>query len=53
MIKPREDHISGTFSAHRQMINACKTVTGMSEGRDHSEDLDVDERIILKWILKK
>jgi hypothetical protein len=23
------------------------------KGRDHSEDLDVDERIILKWILRK
>jgi hypothetical protein len=23
------------------------------KGRDHSEDLDVDERIILKWILGK
>jgi hypothetical protein len=32
--------------------NACKTLVKDLEGRDHFRDLDVDERIILKWILK-
>jgi hypothetical protein len=33
------------------MRNAYKTLIAKSEGRDHSETLDVDRRIILKWIL--
>jgi hypothetical protein len=34
--------MGGAFSAH-----------GRDEGRDHPEYLDVDGRIILKWILRK
>jgi hypothetical protein len=30
-----------------------KFVSGNLKGRDHSKDLGVDERIILKWFLKK
>jgi hypothetical protein len=32
---------------------ACKVLVAKSEGKDYSEDLYVDERIILKWILGK
>jgi hypothetical protein len=28
-------------------------LVGKPEGKDHSEDLSADRRIILKWILKK
>jgi hypothetical protein len=28
-------------------------LVGKPEGRDHSEDLDIDRRIILEWILGK
>jgi hypothetical protein len=33
--------------------NAYKIVVGKPEGKDHSEDLGVDGRIILEWILGK
>jgi hypothetical protein len=36
-----------------EMINANNTLVGKPEGRDHTEDLGVDGRIILEWILKK
>jgi hypothetical protein len=31
--------------------NAYKSLVGNLWGRDHSEDLDIDGRIILEWIL--
>jgi hypothetical protein len=34
-------------------INAYKILVGYLKGRDHSEDLGVDGRIILQWILRK
>jgi hypothetical protein len=33
--------------------NVYKILVGKSEGRDHSEDLGIGGRIILKWILEK
>jgi hypothetical protein len=40
---------------HRQKEkkNAYKMLVGKPKGRYHSEDLGVDGRIILKWILRK
>jgi hypothetical protein len=34
-------------------INAYKIFGREAEETDHSEDLSIDERIILKWILGK
>jgi hypothetical protein len=31
-----------------EMINACKMLVEKSEGKNHSEDLGVDGKIILK-----
>jgi hypothetical protein len=35
------------------MRNACKILVRKPEGRDHSKDLGIDEKIILEWILGK
>jgi len=37
----------------KKMRNTCKILVGDPESRDHSEDLGVDWRIILKWISRK
>jgi hypothetical protein len=36
-----------------EMTSACRILVGKPEGRDHSEDLKLDGRIILKCILDK
>jgi len=36
-----------------EIRNVCKTLVEELEGRYHSEDLGVDGRIILEWILGK
>jgi hypothetical protein len=36
-----------------EMIHAYKILIGNLEERDHSEDLGVDGRILLEWILGK
>jgi hypothetical protein len=36
-----------------EMIDAYKILGGKSEGRNHSEDLGVDRKITLEWILGK
>jgi hypothetical protein len=33
--------------------NVYKILFGRPEGRDHSEDLGIDGKIILEWILEK
>jgi hypothetical protein len=45
--------MSGACSAHGEVINACKILLQSLKGRDHSEDLGVDRRIILTRILGK
>jgi hypothetical protein len=37
----------------REVRNAHKGLVGMPEAKRSLEDLGVDERIILKWILRK
>jgi hypothetical protein len=34
------------------MINAYRILVEIPKGRNHLEDLDIGERIILMWILK-
>jgi hypothetical protein len=36
-----------------EMISAYNILVGKTEGKIHSKDLGVDERIILEWILGK
>jgi hypothetical protein len=36
-----------------EMRNAYRILVGKLKGRDHLDDLGVDTRIMLKWILKK
>jgi hypothetical protein len=36
-----------------RMRNTYKILVGKPKGRDHSEDLGIDGRIILEWILLK
>jgi hypothetical protein len=35
----------------KEMRNAYKILVGKPEGKDHEEDLGMDGRIILEWIL--
>jgi hypothetical protein len=37
----------------REVRNAYRTFVGKSEEKNHLEDLDVDGRTILEWILNK
>jgi hypothetical protein len=46
-----EDTICGACSAHGGSELHTRSWLGIL--KDHGEDLDVDGRIILKWILKK
>jgi hypothetical protein len=32
-----------------EMINMCKALIGYLKGKDHPEDLNVDDMIILEW----
>jgi hypothetical protein len=36
-----------------EMRNIFRVLLGRAEERGHLEDLDADDKIILKWILKK
>jgi hypothetical protein len=34
-------------------MNASRILVGKPEGKNHYEDINVDGRIILKWILER
>jgi hypothetical protein len=46
----KEDEKSGACRTHGRKEKLYKVLVGKHE-RDHQKDLDVDERIMLKWIL--
>jgi hypothetical protein len=45
--------MGGASRTHGVMRNAYKILAGKPKGRDYSEDLNVQRRIILKWISQK
>jgi hypothetical protein len=53
VIKSRRMTLAGHVARVGEMRNAYNFWLENLTGRDHSEDLGVDERIILEWILQK
>jgi hypothetical protein len=47
----KEDEMGRACSGQEEMRNSTKFWLESLKGRDHSEDLGVDGRIILKWTL--
>jgi hypothetical protein len=43
--------VCSIYGRHKK--NAYNILGGKLEGRDHSEDMGVDERMILEWIFGK
>jgi hypothetical protein len=52
MLSNRGGRDGGTLSSMTEIRNPCKIVVDTSEGRDHLRDLDMNRRIILKWIIE-
>jgi hypothetical protein len=53
VIKPRKMNWAGNVARIGEIRNAYKIWSENLKGRDHSEDLGVDGRIILERILRK
>jgi hypothetical protein len=53
VIKVKEDEICRICNMHEAMRNVYKIFVRNPEGEVHSEDIGVDGRIILEWILEK
>jgi hypothetical protein len=53
MIKSRRIIWAGRVARMVQMRNACNILVGKRERRYHLEDVGVDGKIILEWILGK
>jgi hypothetical protein len=52
-IKPRRMKWTGHLACLGKRKVTYRVWMGSSEGKNHLEDLGVDGRIILKWIMKK
>jgi hypothetical protein len=44
---------AGHVASIEELSNSCKILVAKPEGKDDSENLDVDREIILEWILGK
>jgi hypothetical protein len=53
MIKSRRMRWAGHVGRMGEKMNANRILVGKPEGRVHKDDLDVGERIMLKWIIDK
>jgi hypothetical protein len=49
----KEEIRAGHVARMEQMRNAYKVFVGKTEGKNHSEDVGIDGRIILEWIFEK
>jgi hypothetical protein len=45
--------LAGHVAYIERMRNAYSILVGNPEGKNHTEDLGVDRRIILEWVLGK
>jgi hypothetical protein len=52
LIKSRRMRRPGHVARTRQMRNAHRILFGKPEGKKNSEDVSIDGRIILEWILR-
>jgi hypothetical protein len=48
-----EDEISGHVARMRDIKNPYRILVGKPEGKNHLQDLGVDGKMILKWILQE
>jgi len=46
----KEDKIGSAYSTYGEKGNASRVLVGKTAEKEDSEDLDVDDSIILKWI---
>jgi hypothetical protein len=53
VVKSRRVRWTGHVARVGEMKNAYKILVGKSEGKERSETIDVDGRIMLEWILGK
>jgi hypothetical protein len=53
VIESRNMSMAGHVARIEGMENPNRNLAGNPKVRDHSEDLGVDRRIILEWILEK
>jgi hypothetical protein len=53
MVKIKDDKTGRACSRCVKMRNTYKIWSENIKGRDHMEDIDMDGRIMLKWIFRK
>ena len=53
MVKPEKDEIGEKYSTHMGEVKCIQCLLGKPEEKDSSEDVDIDDRVILNWILRK
>jgi hypothetical protein len=53
MVKLRRMRWTGHVAHMGEKRNACRVLAGEFQGKSCYENLDVDGRIVLKWMLEK